>query len=176
MLFLAGDVGKPRRIQGVYVSEKEVQRVVKFLKKEAGEIEYEEEITKSPEEERVFGQTGGASLNDPLLEEAKNMIIKTGKASASYLQRMFRIGYARAASILDILEMQGVVGPADGAKAREVLSSRIKETEEPLSDLDESVKKNIEPEEKEEIEEEIEEDEEQAEIEEENTKEEKDEF
>ena len=167
MLFLAGDVGKPRRIQGVYVSEKEVQRVVKFLKKEAGEVEYEEEITKSTEEARVFGQSGGASLNDPLLEEAKDLIIKTGKASASYLQRMFRIGYARAASLLDMLEIQGIVGPAEGAKPREVLSS-LKES---LSDLDEVVKKNIEPEEKEEIEEEIEENEEQAKIEEENNEE-----
>ena len=188
MLFIAGDAGKPRRIQGVYVSEKEVQRVVKFLKKEAGEVEYEEEITKSQEEERVFGQTGGASLNDPLLEEAKDMIIKTGKASASYLQRMFRIGYARAASLLDMLEMQGVVGPADGAKAREVIGVRSKnqftedeekeleESKEPLSDLDASVKKNIEPEKKEEIKEEIEDEAEQAKIEEENTEEEEDEF
>jgi S-DNA-T family DNA segregation ATPase FtsK/SpoIIIE len=171
MLFLAGDVGRPRRIQGVYVSEKEVQRVVKFLKKEAGEVEYEEEITKSSEEERVFGQTGGASLNDPLLEEAKDIIIKTGKASASYLQRMFRIGYSRAASILDMLEMQGIVGPAEGAKPRAVLSS----SKEPLSDLDEVVKKNIGQEEKEEIKEKIEEEQGQAEIEEENNKEE-DEF
>jgi len=180
MLFLAGDVGKPRRIQGVYISEKEVQRVVKFLKKEAGEIEYEEEIIKSPEESRVFGQSG-ASLNDPLLEEAKDMVIKTGKASASYLQRMFRIGYARAASLLDMLEMQGIVGPADGAKPREVLGRVVKgtmdeeideeEDSEPLSDLDKTVKKNLEPKEKEEIEDTIEEEEEQAKIEEENNEE-----
>ena len=137
----------------------------------------------------MFGQTGGASLNDPLLEEAKDMIIKTGKASASYLQRMFRIGYARAASLLDMLEMQGVVGPADGSKAREVIGVRSKnqftedeeeeleESEEPLSDLDASVKKNIEPEKKEEIKEEIEDEAEQAKIEEENTEEEEeDEF
>ena len=119
------------------------------------------------------------------------MIIKTGKASASYLQRMFRIGYARAASLLDMLEMQGVVGPADGAKPREVLINKSKnqftedeeseeETEEeaePISELDATVKKNIKPEKKEEIEEEIDEDEEQAKIEEENTEEEEeDEF
>jgi S-DNA-T family DNA segregation ATPase FtsK/SpoIIIE len=155
MLFLAGDVGKPRRIQGVYVSEKEVQRVVKFLKKEAGEIEYEEEITKAPEESGLQGGGSDMALNDPLLDEAKNMVIKTGKASASYLQRMFRIGYARAASLLDMLEMQGVVGPADGAKPRDVLIGK----NEPLSDLDETVKENIDEEEKEEIEEEIKEDE-----------------
>ncbi|MCX6730104.1 MAG: DNA translocase FtsK, partial [Candidatus Portnoybacteria bacterium] len=60
MLYIAGDAGKPRRIQGVFVSEKEVQRVTKFLKKEAGEVEYEEEITKEPEENRVFGSGGSA--------------------------------------------------------------------------------------------------------------------
>ncbi|HUT96073.1 MAG TPA: DNA translocase FtsK 4TM domain-containing protein [Candidatus Paceibacterota bacterium] len=163
MLFMAGDVGKPRRIQGVYVSEKEVQRVVKFLKKEAGEVEYEEEITKAPEEKGVMGSSGLA-LDDPLLDEAKDMVIKTGKASASYLQRMFRIGYARAASLLDMLEMQGIVGPADGAKPRDVLIGKEDlsraESREPLSDLDEVVEENINEEEKEEIEEEIEEDEE----------------
>ena len=158
MLFLAGDVGKPRRIQGVYVSEKEVQRIVKFLKKEAGEVEYEEEITKAPQEGSMIGS--GLALDDPLLDEAKDMVIKTGKASASYLQRMFRIGYARAASLLDMLEMQGIVGHADGAKPRNVLMGK-KQEDDSFSDLDETVKKNIEPEEKEEIEEEIEEDEEE---------------
>lgn len=196
MLYIAGDAGKPRRIQGVFVSEKEVQRVTKFLKKEAGEVEYEEEITKEPEESRVFGAGGSnaSSLNDALLDEAKDLVIKTGKASASYLQRMFRIGYARAASILDALEALGVVGPAEGAKPREVLGARSKnqfnadedlsraesreedEEEEPVSDLDAAVKKNIKPEEKEEIEGEIEEEEKQADIEEESTKEEEDEF
>ncbi|MFH1129318.1 MAG: DNA translocase FtsK 4TM domain-containing protein [Patescibacteria group bacterium] len=152
MLYIAGDAGKPRRIQGVFVSEKEVQRVTKFLKKEAGEVEYEEEITNAPEENRVFGSGGSASsLNDVLLDEAKDLVIKTGKASASYLQRMFRIGYARAASILDALEALGVVGPAEGAKPRVVLGAQSKnqfnsddeEDLEPLSDLDATVKKNI---------------------------------
>lgn len=169
MLFLAGDVGKPRRIQGVYVSEKEVQRIVKFLKKEAGEIEYEEEITKAPEERSMVGSS--LALDDPLLEEAKDLVIKTGKASASYLQRMFRIGYARAASLLDMLEVEGIIGPADGAKPRGILMRKDKghisgedeeesEEEESLSDLDETVKENLGEEEKEEIEEKIEEDEE----------------
>jgi len=165
MLFQAGDVAKPRRIQGVYVSEKEAQRVVKFLKREAGEVEYEEEITKAPEESGYTVRS--LALDDPLLEEAKSLIMKTGKASASYLQRMFRIGYARAASLLDMLEQEGVIGPADGSKPREVLIGRERRDEseeesegEPFSDLDETVKENMSEEEKEEIEEEIEEDEE----------------
>ncbi|MFZ5559426.1 MAG: DNA translocase FtsK 4TM domain-containing protein [Patescibacteria group bacterium] len=127
MLFLAGDVAKPRRIQGAYASEKEIKNVVKFLRKEAGEIEYEEEIMAVPEGEIEYGGPT-LSLDDPLLEEAKELIVKTGKASASYLQRRFRIGYARAASLLDALEQQGIIGPADGAKPREVLIKREKES------------------------------------------------
>jgi S-DNA-T family DNA segregation ATPase FtsK/SpoIIIE len=127
MLFLAGDAGKPKRIQGVYASEKEIRNVVKFLKKEAGEIEYEEIIPEPEERTRFEGQA--LSLDDPLLEEAKQLIIQTGKASASYLQRRFRIGYARAASLLDALEQQGIIGPADGAKPREVLINKNREEE-----------------------------------------------
>jgi S-DNA-T family DNA segregation ATPase FtsK/SpoIIIE len=131
MLFLAGDVGKPKRIQGVYMSEKEIRNVVKFLRKEAGEIEYEE-IIPEPEEQGSFeGQT--LAWDDPLLEEVKQLVIQTGKASASYLQRRFRIGYARAASLLDMLEQQGIIGPADGAKPREVLLKK----EEGESEIDE---------------------------------------
>jgi S-DNA-T family DNA segregation ATPase FtsK/SpoIIIE len=156
MLFLAGEVGKPRRIQGVYVSEKEAQRVVKFLRKEAGAVEYEEEITKAPEGAGYVGRS--LALGDPLLEEAKSLVIKTGKASASYLQRMFRIGYARAASLLDTLEQEGVVGPIDGSKPREVLISRKQEEEfetgDDLGDLDETVRENMNQEEKGEQEEE----------------------
>jgi len=160
MLFLAGDVGKPKRIQGVYTSEKEIRNVVKFLRKEAGEIEYEEIISEPKEQGSFEGQA--LAWDDPLLEEAKQLIIQTGKASASYLQRRFRIGYARAASLLDMLEQEGIIGPADGAKPREVLVKRPvqspagiqagppesggfggKEDEE-LGELDETVKKNME--------------------------------
>jgi len=133
MLFLAGDVGKPRRIQGVYTSEKEIRNVVKFLKKEAGEIEYEEII---PEPEEVSFEGQSLAWDDPLLEEARDLVIRMGKASASYLQRRFRIGYARAASLLDMLEQEGIIGPADGAKPREVLIKREKE-EKDLGGIDE---------------------------------------
>jgi len=157
MLFLAGDVGKPKRIQGAYASEKEIRNVVKFLRKEAGEIEYEEEITAVPEEQLGF-EGPSLSLEDPLLEEAKELIIRTGKASASYLQRRFRIGYARAASLLDALEQQGIIGPADGAKPREILVERkteeekkILEEEEELGELEDTVQKNIREEDEEEI-------------------------
>jgi S-DNA-T family DNA segregation ATPase FtsK/SpoIIIE len=155
MLFLAGDVGKPRRIQAPYASEKEVKKVVNFLRKQAGEPEYEEEITAAQPEGQISLDGKTVSFDDPLLEEAKDLIIRTGKASASYLQRRFRIGYARAASLLDMLEQKGIIGPADGAKPREVLmgkeeapdESEILEEPESLSDLDDTVKKNLKDEE-----------------------------
>ena len=140
MLFLAGDVGKPKRIQGVYTSDKEVTNVVKFIRKQAGDIEYEE-IIPEPEEQTGFdGQN--LALDDPLLEDAKQLVIQTGKASASYLQRRFRIGYARAASLLDMLEQLDIIGPADGSKPREVLVGASKQPvkEISLGELDDMVK------------------------------------
>lgn len=122
MLFLAGDTSKPRRIQGAFVSEAEVKRIVDFLREshEAPEYEYEDEIAETrlnerEEVEEFFGD------DDPLYEEAKELVIQAGKASASYLQRRLRIGYARAARLLDLMESRGVIGPADGAKPREIL-------------------------------------------------------
>lgn len=90
------------------------------------------------------------SLDDPLLEEAKQLVIQTNKASASYLQRRFRIGYARAASLLDMLEQEGIIGPSDGAKPRQILTKREGEEDEDLGELDETIKENLEDEEKEE--------------------------
>ncbi|MBD3282378.1 MAG: DUF87 domain-containing protein, partial [Candidatus Portnoybacteria bacterium] len=146
MLFLAGDVGKPKRIQGVFVSENEVKDIVKFLRKQGGDVEYEEEITAAPEERRGV-EKGEVALDDPLYDDAKDLVIKTGKASASYLQRRFRIGYARAASLLDMLEQQGIVGPSEGSKPREVLVGKEGEVkEESLGDLDDTVKANREEE------------------------------
>ena len=130
MLFLAGDAGKPRRIQAPYASEKEVKKVVNFLRKQAGEPEYEEEIMAAVPEGQISLDGRTISFDDTLLEEAKDLVIRTGKASASYLQRRFRIGYARAASILDMLEQKGIVGPADGAKPRQVLTKTQPESDE----------------------------------------------
>ena len=147
MLFLAGDVGKPRRIQGVYTSDKEVSNVVKFIRKQAGDIEYEEIIPEPTEQTNMDGRI--MALDDPLLEEAKQLVVKTGKASASFFQRRFRIGYARAASLLDMLEQLDIVGPADGSKPREVFTGSGKsdilklEENESLGELDDTIKDNI---------------------------------
>jgi len=127
MLFISSETAKPRRIQGAYVTDKEVKRVIDFLKgqKQDSELlkenflaeELERELeTVSPEGEEFFG--GG--VEDPLYLPAKQLVIESKKASASLLQRRLRVGYARAARLLDILEQRGVVGPADGAKPRQV--------------------------------------------------------
>jgi len=122
MLFLAGNSAKPRRIQGAYISDKEIKKVADYLRK-ARPPEYNEEVmaghSSSAEMSRVLGG-GGLEMDDELYEEAKGVIMQANKASASLLQRRLRVGYARAARLLDILEQKGVVGPADGAKAREV--------------------------------------------------------
>jgi S-DNA-T family DNA segregation ATPase FtsK/SpoIIIE len=128
MLFLSAESPKPKRIQGAFVSEKEVQRVVEYLssKYEKERIEsLEEKLAEETGEVEFF--EGGGELEDPLYEEAKRVVIEAKKASASLLQRRLKIGYARAARLLDILEKRGVVGPPRGAKPREVY---IKEEEE----------------------------------------------
>ncbi len=121
MLFTTPEFGKPRRVQGTYISDTEIRKVCEFLKS-AGEPEYTD----------LSAREGGApgSMNDsmdddgdadPMLGEAKQTIMQAGKASASLLQRRLKVGYARAARILDLLEAQGFIGPADGAKPREIL-------------------------------------------------------
>jgi len=123
MLFLSTETLKPKRIQGAFVSEKEVKRVVEFLKSK-----YQNQKVKIESLERKLAETEGEIEipketefdEDPLYEEAKRVVIEAKKASASLLQRRLKIGYARAARLLDILEKRGVVGPAQGAKPREV--------------------------------------------------------
>jgi len=128
MLYVSAEVVKPRRIQGAYVSEKEVRKVVKHITSEVEElkpsVEMESQLIKELEKDSgEAGASGAGALygeDDPLYEEAKRMVIEARKASASLLQRRLRVGYARAARLIDILEEKGVVGPGEGAKPREV--------------------------------------------------------
>jgi len=125
MLYLSPRTSRPRRIQGSFVSEKEIDRLVKFIIQESPE---EEDYLKEDLEEFIAHHASSPSnMNlgereeeDELYPEAYETVVKAGKASASLLQRKLRIGYARAARLLDILEERGVVGPANGAKPREV--------------------------------------------------------
>jgi len=127
LLYVSAEIAKPKRIQGSYVSEKEVRKVVKHIVSNSQELKPQEEIEAglTQELERSSGeqeQSSGVSYDqeDSFYEEAKRLVIEANKASASLLQRRLRIGYARAARLIDILEERGVVGPGEGAKAREV--------------------------------------------------------
>lgn len=118
MLFINAELSKPRRIQGAFVAESEIERVTGFFK-EQGNAQYQEEIVEKPTPTLEGGFDD--MEDDELLAQAKQVLLQAGKGSASLLQRRLRIGYARAARILDLLEEQGFIGPADGAKPREIL-------------------------------------------------------
>ncbi|KKU73296.1 MAG: cell division FtsK/SpoIIIE [Parcubacteria group bacterium GW2011_GWA2_47_26] len=121
MLFISSELGKPKRLQGAYVSDQEIRKVVGYLRK-VGAPEYVE-ITAQTSASIFNGAGATDDDSDPLLAEAKEIILQAGKASASLLQRRLKIGYARAARILDLLEAAGFIGPGDGAKPREILVS-----------------------------------------------------
>ena len=122
MLYVAGDMKKPQRLQGAYVSDEEIKRISDHLHLQANP-EYEETVVTRTQEPGGNGD-GGEQVDDDLYEEAKAVVVQAGKASASLLQRRLRVGYARAARLLDIMEEQGVIGPLDGARPREVLLER----------------------------------------------------
>jgi len=127
MLFVSAEIVKPKRIQGAYTSEKEVKKVVNWLKSKikVPKLEITNELEKSLEEKET--QFEIFSEEDPLYEEAKKVVIEARKASATLLQRRLRIGYARAARLIDILEKRGMIGPANGAKPREVYLKEVEE-------------------------------------------------
>jgi len=123
MLFSTAELAKPKRIQGAYLSDNEINDVVNYIKEKSGEAEYLEGIT---DRQRVGGVAGvGLDGNhgdeDELFEEAKEIIVRAGKASTSMLQRRLSIGYGRAAKILDMLEESRIIGPSNGSKPREVM-------------------------------------------------------
>jgi len=125
MLFMSAEFAKPKRIQGAYLSDEEINDVVNYIKDKSGEAEYLEGVT---DRQKVGGNAGvGLDGNhgdeDELFEEAKEIIVKAGKASTSMLQRRLSIGYGRAAKILDMLEEAGIIGPSNGSKPREVMIS-----------------------------------------------------
>jgi len=120
MLFIGNGVNKPKRVQGCFISDGEIEILNKFLR-EKGEAEYDDAILSFRAAHSGGALGGDGAGEDDLYNEAVETVINAGKASASLLQRRLRVGYARAARLLDILEQQGVIGPADGAKPRDVL-------------------------------------------------------
>jgi S-DNA-T family DNA segregation ATPase FtsK/SpoIIIE len=119
MLFLPPGTARIRRIHGAYVSEKEIVQIVDFVKKNQGEPKFLEEITKVTDEKS--GADGLDYLDDPKYDDAVRVVLTTGQASASYLQRRLKLGYSRAARLIEIMEANGVVGPSQGSKPREIL-------------------------------------------------------
>ncbi len=125
MLYLPPDQAKPRRMQGAFVDEKEVAACVNFLKSQVPDVQYLDEITTGGGTFIGNGSGGGGSAGgggeDPFFHQAVEIVSSFDKASASLLQRRLKVGYARAARILDELEQAGIVGQAEGSKPREVL-------------------------------------------------------
>lgn len=143
MLYLSGDMSKPQRIQSAFITETEVKNVVKFLV-DAYRDELPQTIelgTNGVEIEKnsifdAMESSSGDVDDDDLYEEARQIVVDSGIAATSYLQRKLRVGYARAARLMDILEERGVIGPSDGAKRREVIGAKPKEVaEEDISDI-----------------------------------------
>lgn len=131
MLYSSG-VSQPVRLQSAFISEAEVKKVVKYLK-DAYRDEVSEEIslsTGSISADKSIFESTLEDEDDDMYEEAKACVIEAGKASTSYLQRKLKLGYARAARLMDTLEERGIVGPGDGAKPREILYSVDDEQEE----------------------------------------------
>ncbi len=125
MLYLSADMQKPVRIQMAYIDETEVKRIVSYIKKNnAGDLVSLalSENGKSNEPNDTISLAGGDDIDDDLYYDAKLAVEEAGRASTSYLQRKLRIGYSRAARLMDVLEEKGIIGPADGSRPREILS------------------------------------------------------
>lgn len=135
MLFIPPEQAKPSRIQGAFVSEREVRGLVDFLKKENPPVQYTEEVLAQPliAKKGIGGADGG---RDVLFDESIRIICQHDKASASLLQRRLSIGYSRAARILDQLEEVGAVGRAEGSKPRDVL---VRDAEEFISNINQEI-------------------------------------
>jgi S-DNA-T family DNA segregation ATPase FtsK/SpoIIIE len=124
MLYLPPGTSRVQRVHAPFVTEKEISEVVKFWKAQ-GEAEYAHGFLEGPKEDTGKENDGGAEgdNNDPMYDDAVRLVFEFGKASTSLLQRRLRIGYGRAAHLIDMMYNDGLVGPADGSKPREILKS-----------------------------------------------------
>ena len=120
MLFNPMGGGKPTRVQGTFISDSEVHDVIEFVKEQVEEAEYSDEVIHTIEKVNTPEK---ADDTDELLPEAIETVVSAGQASVSMLQRRFRIGYNRAARIVDMMEARGIIGPSEGSKPRQVLMS-----------------------------------------------------
>ncbi|HVW22893.1 MAG TPA: DNA translocase FtsK [Candidatus Saccharimonadales bacterium] len=124
MLFLTADMPKPKRVQGAFIGEEETNRIVDFIRMQR-KAEYDEEVVSQPVQLNgkggVVADYGGQDADDDMWRDAVRVVIENRKASTSLLQRRLRIGYGRAARLIETMEEQGIVGAADGSRPREVL-------------------------------------------------------
>jgi S-DNA-T family DNA segregation ATPase FtsK/SpoIIIE len=126
MLYLPAGSSRLHRIHGPYVHESEVSAVCEFWREQAKAI-YNEELLKPPRDEAAMGEAGadaGEEVDDDLYQDAVRVVCEMGRASTSTLQRRLRVGYGRAARLIDLMEKDGIVGPPDGSKPREVLKAK----------------------------------------------------
>lgn len=146
MLFVPPDRPTPVRLQGAFISEAEKNRVTEFLKDQGVPPDYKEEILDTPTDgERGKSIAAGGESTDELYDEAMEIVIAAKKGSASLLQRRLSIGYARAARIIDELHQNGIVGPSQGSRARDVLVDSMPMTDgEDLPDFSEFDEEDIE--------------------------------
>lgn len=122
MLFKPIDENHPVRLQGSFISDEDVERIVSFIKNQA-KADYDDSFDPGEVSESDMDSTMGGDEGDPLFEEAKALVIETQKASASMIQRRLSVGFNRATRLMEELEMAGVIGPAEGTKPRKVLQT-----------------------------------------------------
>jgi S-DNA-T family DNA segregation ATPase FtsK/SpoIIIE len=142
MLYLPSGSARVHRLHAPFVTEKEIAAVVEFWKAQ-GAAQYEQQFLEAPKDEREPGSAGangesgsdGEAEDDPLFADAVKLVVEFGKASTSLLQRRLRIGYGRAAHLIDLMEQDGIVGAADGPKPRELLKRP-----EWISEIEESMR------------------------------------
>lgn len=118
MLFMPPGTSRIQRLHGAYVSEQETAGLVRWLKKQ-GKPDYDPELLEPPESDR--GGPGDANADDELYDEAARLVVSEGQGSASFLQRRLRVGFSRASRLIDMMEVEGIVGPPQGSKPRDVL-------------------------------------------------------
>lgn len=139
MLFMSDEVPKPRRMQNAFVSEDETNEIVDYLQREyEDELPDDLDLDGQEKENALFAGSIGDDADeddDPLYEDARELVVEAGKASTSYIQRKLRVGYARAARLMDILEERGVIGEAEGSKPREVLIGHDEQSTDASDDV-----------------------------------------
>ena len=147
LLYINSAMPKPKRLQGAFLTDQETNKVCDFLRQQR-EVQYDSEVVSQP-----VSLSGGRGSNwetsseggseDELFNEALAVVVEAGKASTSLLQRRLRVGYARAARLIEDLEEQGIIGPADGSRPREILKTSLTESTDEVEGLDSDMEDDL---------------------------------